>query len=84
MDDDMEDGFVDGWEDEDSEDEDLAGIVVGADGQYSGLCLLLVALMQSLDPLHAIIINWSLPTSRNMYDLSFQWNNFPWVSSHES
>ena len=72
VDDDMEDGFMDGWEDEDSEDEDLAGIVVGADGQYSGHFLLLVVLMRLLDPLHAIINNWFLPTSTNtVYSVSF-------------
>ena len=61
VDDDMGDGFVDGWEDEDSEDEDLAGIVVGADGQYFGHFLLLVVVMQSLDPLYTVINTGSCP-----------------------
>ena len=62
VDDDMEDGFVDGWEDEDSEDEDLAEIVVGADGRYSGHFLLLVVGHQ----------HWFLPTSTNtVYNVRF-------------
>ncbi|KAH0837786.1 hypothetical protein J3R83DRAFT_5966 [Lanmaoa asiatica] len=54
--DDMENGFADDWEDEDSEDEDLMGMGAGEDG----------------DPVHAIINNWFLPTTTNtVYSVSF-------------
>lgn len=66
-DEDMEDGFEEDWEDEESEDED-PGMGAGVDGpgQSLGRLLLLVAvLMRSVDPVNAIFNNWFLPSSLN-------------------
>ena len=65
---DMEDGFEDGWE-----DEDPVGIGAGADGQYPGrISSLVTVLMWSIDPVHAILNNWFLPTTTNtVYSVGF-------------
>jgi hypothetical protein len=72
---DMEDGFEDGWEDEDSEDEDEdpVGMGAGADGQYLWrLSPLVTVLMWPVDPVHAILNNWFLPTPTNtVYSVGF-------------
>ena len=76
VDEDMENGFPDPWEDDsDSEDEDIMGMAVVADGQYlahrSSLVIVLIPVW-SLDPVHAILNNWLFPTTANtVYSVSF-------------
>lgn len=68
--DDMDD---DGWEDDDSEDEDPMGMgAVENDGQYLEHLSSPITVLTSIDPVHAIINNWFMPIASNtVYSVNF-------------